>query len=152
MSSLRIREMDTEDIHRVQHLMEQLNEVFETGHDISEKAINATFKEMRGQHTMYLNFVALLDNQIAGFISGVIYKTFFHPKGTLLINELVVDSEHRGKKIGEALLRQAFAAAREHKVNEIEVGTTFENKAAIQFYKKNGLKDESIILGQELNE
>jgi len=152
MSSIQVREMSTDDIPLVQYLMEQLNEVFETSHDISQNAINNTFREMRGQHTIYFNFVALLNNQITGFISAVIYKTFFHPKGTLLINELVVDKQHRGKKIGEALLRQAFEVARKHKVNEIEVGTTFENKAAIKFYKKNGLKDESIILGKELNE
>ena len=37
-------------------------------------------------------------------------------------------------------------------VNELEVGTTRMNRLAIDFYRKNGLTDEAVILGMEINE
>lgn len=151
MDDLVIRELKKEDLKQVQELTEQLNELYKTGHDISINAISNTFRDMEDKNKFYINFVAQINDQIVGFISSIIYKTFFHPKGTLLINELIIDKNQRGKKIGERLLKKLMEIGLEKELNEIEVGTTFANKQAIEFYKKNGLVDESILLGKELN-
>jgi GNAT superfamily N-acetyltransferase len=151
METITIREMEAGDIPRIRNLVEQLDDVFATSHDISLGAIRKTFTTMIGNKNVYVNYIALSGDVIVGFISTVAYKTFFHSGGTLLINELVVDRENRGKKIGERLLGEATEYARWNGLNEIEVGTTFDNKEAIAFYRKNGLVDESIVLGRELN-
>ena len=99
---------------------------------------------------IYKNYVAKSDNKIVGFISMVFYKTCFHPGGTALINELIVAQKYRGKGIGKSLLERAIKVAVDNSSNEIEVSTTNDNEAAIRFYQRNGLIDESILLGKEL--
>ena len=70
--------------------------------------------------------------------------------GTALINELIVTRQYRGKGIGRLLVQRAIDAAVEMGANEIEVSTTRDNEQAIRFYRRNGLVDESVVLGKEL--
>lgn len=146
-----IKEMNKNDITYVQKLIKQLDYIYKSGHDISINAISNTFLEMEKNKNIYKNFIAVLNEKIIGFISAVFYKTFFHTGGTAFINELIIDENFRGKKIGEKLILTIIEIADNLNFNEIEVSTSFENKKAIQFYKKNGLIDESILLGKELN-
>ena len=150
ISEIEIRKMTENDLAEVQLLLVQLNESFGAEHDISIGALTSSFKLMRTQNDSYQNYVAVCENKIVGFITVIIYLTFFHCKGTLLINELAVDKNYRGMKIGEKLIHHMIDTAKNLGLNEVEVGTTFENKDAIRFYKKNGLTDESLLLGKEL--
>jgi ribosomal protein S18 acetylase RimI-like enzyme len=150
MSELRIREMNEKDLLGVQRLVGQLNEVFKTDHEISLRAIRSTFRVMIKEQHKYINFIALLDERLVGFVSAAIYKTFFHSHGTLLINELVVDTAERGKGIGGKLLQTLLEIARSDQMNQIEVETSTDNQKAIEFYKKYGLVDESLVLGKEI--
>ncbi|MBN1698090.1 MAG: GNAT family N-acetyltransferase [Spirochaetales bacterium] len=151
MDKVFIREMCAGDIEGVHRLMEQLDSIFDSHHDISFDTIKRTFAEMEEKNDIYVNYIAEVDNAIMGFISAVVYKTFFHKSGTLLINELVIDRESRGKGIGEKLLQTVIGIARDRGLNEVEVSTSFDNKRAIVFYRKHGLIDESIVCGMELN-
>ena len=126
ISEIEIRKMTEKDLDEVQILLEQLNESFGSEHDISIGALTTSFKMMRTQNDNYLNYVAVFGDKIVGFITVIIYLTFFHCKGTLLINELVVDKKYRGMKIGEKLLQHMIDIAKDRGLNEIEVGTTFE--------------------------
>ena len=101
---------------------------------------------------LYHNYVAEFHGDIVGFISLVIYKTFFHSGGTALINELIIDVKYRGKGLGTKLIDKAKEISIKKNVNELEVGTTRMNRLAIDFYRKNGLTDEAVILGMEINE
>ena len=150
MENLLIRDMTENDIGQVQILMGQLNEIFETQHDISGTAIKTTFLEMTDKKDNYINLIAEENGEIVGFISSAIYKTFFHSGGTLLINELIVDKVCRGRNVGKVLLDRIVELAEELGLNEVEVGTTFDNTGAIKFYKANGLTDESVVLGKDL--
>jgi ribosomal protein S18 acetylase RimI-like enzyme len=145
-----IREMHEQDTARISDLMAQLDELFHSGHDISPEAIASTFEEIKEHNGIYKNYVAVLDDKIVGFISVVVYKTFFHPGGTALINELIVDKDYRGQGIGELLINKIKVLANIRRFNEIEVSTTLDNKKAIAFYKKNGFVDENVLLGMEL--
>ena len=150
MENIHILEMKSEHIDDVQKLIGQLNELFSTDHDISMDAIRKTAMNMIQFKDIYLNFVAMEGNKIVGFISTIFYKTFFHPGGTVLINELVIDKAFRGKGIGMRLISEIKEIAKQRRMNEIEAGTTFNNKKAINFYKKAGLTDEGMLLGEEL--
>ena len=105
---------------------------------------------MQAQPKVYRNFVAESEGRIVGFLSMVLYRTFFHAGGTALINELVVADGFQGRGIGRSLVKQAVGTADDLGMNEVEVATTFENTNAVAFYKKCGLTDESLLLGTEL--
>jgi ribosomal protein S18 acetylase RimI-like enzyme len=145
-----IREMIKQDIPQVAGLIEQLDEIFTSGHNITKQVIESTFIKMNEYKNIYNNYVAVLDDKVVGLMSTVVYKTFFHPGGTMLINELVVDKNFRGRGIGELFINKIKQLSKEKKLNEVEVSTSFENKKAIDFYKKKGFTDESILLGMEL--
>ncbi len=145
-----IRDMHKEDVARVADLMGQLDELFNSGHDIFAETITATFEKMYEHKSIYKNYVALLEDKIVGFMSVIIYKTFFHAGGTALINELIVDKAVRGRGIGELIINKIKVLANIQRFNEIEVSASIDNKKAINFYKKNGFVDESILLGMEL--
>jgi ribosomal protein S18 acetylase RimI-like enzyme len=146
-----IRTMQEQDIKGVTRLMLQLDGEIDSGHCLSPAVINATFAAMREDPRRYRNYVAENDGGVIGFISSVVYKTFFHPGGTALINELIVGREYRGRGIGQKLIQKILTMAREEKLNEVEVSTWFENKKAIAFYRKRGFTDESLLLGIELS-
>jgi ribosomal protein S18 acetylase RimI-like enzyme len=151
MNKVIIREMTSDDLAAVQCLLQQLDGMFKSEHDISFNAVRTTFLEMEGKRDIYINYIAQYEDTIVGFISAVRYKTFFHKRGTALINELIIDERYRGKGIGEKLVHTMIEISREAGLNEVEVSTSSENEKAISFYKKNGLIDESILLGMELN-
>ena len=150
MKNITIRPMTSEDINEVLRLVRQLDESFLSGHGISHEEIKKTIGTMRGNKYIYYNYVAEAENGICGLISAVVYVTFFHSGGTCLINELIVDKEFRGYGIGKQLIDTVIKMSQQLKLNEVEVSTTCENAKAISFYRKNGLRDESILLGMEL--
>jgi ribosomal protein S18 acetylase RimI-like enzyme len=92
-----------------------------------------------------------MDDQVIGFLSLVLYRSFFHRKGTALVNELVVKKEFRNQQIGKALLEHAFSVATEAGMDELEVGVMKENTHALTFYRKNGFGEEYLLLGKEFS-
>lgn len=104
----------------------------------------------RDRGETYANCAAELDGRVVGFLSAVFYRTPFHPGGTCLINELVVDERSRGRGAGRALLDHLEREALRRGMDEIEVGTEKANRAARRFYRASGFDDECILLGRHL--
>lgn len=152
MPQITIRKAGPADAEVVGALVAELDAVFDSGHDLSLVTIGKTLEAMEARPEAYFNYLAEEDGKALGFVSTVVYKTLFHHGGTMLINELVVNAGARGKGIGKLLLEAMTELARQLQLNEIEVGTTMDNSAAISFYRKNGLTDASVLLGKELQE
>ncbi len=146
---MEIRAIGTQDIDQVSDLIVQLAEDLGEDFRVGHEQCMAHYEDMLQHGDMYQNFVYCIDGVIAGFISMVMYRSFFHKKGTALINELVVKKEFRQQHIGSALLKHSIAIAQEFMMDEIEVGVMIENTKAIEFYRRNGLDEEYILLGKE---
>jgi RimJ/RimL family protein N-acetyltransferase len=52
--------------------------------------------------------------------------------------------EHRGKGIGEALIRAALAQARQRGMTRVELTVRADNERAIALYRKIGFADEGV--------
>lgn len=152
MPQITIRKAGPADAEVVGALVAELDAVFAGGHDLSPAAVEKTLTVMEARPEVYCNYLAEEDGKALGFVSTVVYKTLFHHGATMLINELVVSAGARGKGIGKLLLEAMTELARQLQLDEIKVGTTTDNSAAISFYKKNGLVDVSVLLGRELQE
>ncbi|MBN1620058.1 GNAT family N-acetyltransferase [candidate division WOR-3 bacterium] len=148
---MEVRKLEARDIAQIKILLEELAETL--GHDFStdERELKRQLGEMETNPVIYGNFVLEENEKILGFISLVHYGSFFHRKGTTLINELVVGESARGKGAGKILLEKAFEEAKMRDMDEIEVGVMKENLRAQEFYKKNGLEEESLLLGKEFD-
>jgi len=143
-----IRNWKEEDLDEITTLMNELAESLkDDDYLISEETVRKLFKDMN--NSIYESYVYETDNRIVGFISLVFYKSIFHREGTALINELIVKEEYHNKGIGKDLLHYAIKRSLERGMDEIEVGVMQENLKAIEFYKRNGLTDEYLLLGKD---
>ncbi len=107
MESISIRPCEAGDLPAVHDLLVQLNEATHGAPEFTPEVLSQLFAEMQQAPGFYDNRVAVCDNQVAGFISVIFYKTLFHTGGTALINELVVSRAYRGRGIGQALVAKA---------------------------------------------
>ena len=63
---------------------------------------------------------------------------------TLYIDDLCVDEAHRGRHIGQALYEYVLDFARRSGCYNVTLNVWAENKAALAFYQKQGLKTQKI--------
>jgi ribosomal protein S18 acetylase RimI-like enzyme len=144
-----IRTCTAADLPAVETLLRQLTEVAHGEQGFSQDHLRRLLAEMDTAPNVYVNRVAVLDQQVVGFLAAVFYKTLFHEGGTCLINELVVDRSVRGRGIGEQLVDDIVQQARQRGMDEVEVGTEQDNLRAVQFYRKCGFNQSYVLLGME---
>lgn len=98
----------------------------------------------------YELMVAELDGEIFGFVDQWIIHDFCHGGKLSYIQNLYVAPRYRKKGIGSKLLRRIINTAKKKGVLEIHMVTGFDNKPAIELYKKHGLVKESLQFEMEL--
>ena len=98
----------------------------------------------------YELLVAEVEGETVGFIDYWVIHDFAHGAKLGYIQNLYVTSKHRRRGVGGRLLEEIIRRARDKGVLEIHVVTEFENKAAINLYRKHGLVKESLQLEREL--
>jgi ribosomal protein S18 acetylase RimI-like enzyme len=144
-----IREWRLEDLPRVRALLSELSASIGHGYHADDEVLRNHFQLMAKQPDVYATFVAEEDDEIVGFVSVVFYRSVLHHTGTALVNELVVAENRRGRGLGEELLSLCVELARQRGCDEIEVGVEKGNQRAIDFYRKNGMDEEYVLLGRE---
>ncbi|HNR47448.1 MAG TPA: GNAT family N-acetyltransferase [Anaerolineaceae bacterium] len=144
-----VRPCELKDLPAVLGLLTQLEEVAHAQSDLKLERLRELFVEMAERPEIYLNLVCEADGQVAGFLSMIFYRTFFHRGGTALVNELVVDGQQRGLGLGQLLMQTAITEALARDMDEIEVGTEEDNQAAQAFYSRAGLNERYVLLGME---
>jgi GNAT superfamily N-acetyltransferase len=93
----------------------------------------AKFLSSEGHHL----FVALLDDETIGFVSGV--ETTHPDKGTeMFLYELSVHPDHRRRGVGTALVKALADLARDRGCYGMWVGTESDNVAALATYRAAG--------------
>ncbi len=146
---LLIRKCLPSDLVTVLHLMAQLGEFAHVEFKPDPGNFKKIFTAMEKRPETYINLICVQNDQIAGFLSMVFYRSFLHKVGSALINELVVDEAGRGQGIGKRLVEAAIAEARKRGMDEIEVSTEVDNLAAREFYRRVGFDEEYVLLGKE---
>jgi ribosomal protein S18 acetylase RimI-like enzyme len=63
-----------------------------------------------------------------------------------LVEDLVVDSEYRGMKIGAGLLEQLQSRAQKMGLSRLQLAADKTNSAALEFYRKVGWEQTSLLL------
>jgi len=98
----------------------------------------------------YALLVADADGRIIGFIDHWVINDFVHGGKLGYIQNLYVSPEYRRKGVGSSLLKEMIERAKANRVLEIHVSTEFDNRGAIEFYRKQGCPEEHLQLGMEL--
>lgn len=88
--------------------------------------------------------------QIIGMGSGILVQTLMGSK--VLIEDVIVDKEHRGQKLGERIIEKLIEYAQQNKAKYIELTSKPARKAANELYKKLGFrKRKTNVYRLELN-
>ena len=85
--------------------------------------------------------VAEEEGKIVGF-TGCLY---FEAVGRAEIGPLEVDAEHRRKGVGEALIKGMTEFLKEKKIRRVAAKVKADNRAAQQFFIKQGFRIESCL-------
>jgi PhnO protein len=94
----------------------------------------------------HVALVAEEDGEVVGFVNANFRRQLHHlaPVGT--IDELVVDTDRRGRRIGEQLVEAVLAEARRRGADVVEVMTHERRERARAFYRRCGFEATSIKL------
>ena len=143
VKTIKIRSANEKDLQSLVILAEE----FIPGEAEKKKRINVLKQALRSPN--YQLLVAELEGEIAGFIDQWVIQDFTHGAKLSYIHSLYVSSEHRRKGIASKLLQETIKNAKNMGVLEIHVTTRFDNKPAINLYKKHGLVKEHLELEKE---
>ena len=146
---MNIRILAADDLPSVNRLIQQLAAATGTDVSIRPGQLERIFERMAAHPDLYLNLVAEQAGDVVGMISVVCYQTWFHPGGTALINELIVDEQARNQGIGKQLIDAAIEEAHKRGMDELEVGTKGDNLGAQRFYRRCGFDHSYVLLGME---
>jgi GNAT superfamily N-acetyltransferase len=86
--------------------------------------------------------VAEIDGKVVGTLVVAILPNLAHGGAPYAVVEnVVVDEEHRGEGIGRALMHDALALARETGAYKLTLSTNARRKEAHEFYRSLGMKE-----------
>lgn len=74
------------------------------------------------------------------------------PIKTLFIEDLCVDEQVRGQKIGEQLFQYALVFAKKQGCYNLTLNVWNDNTGALRFYERMGLKPQETVMEQILDE
>ena len=142
MSEINFRLVKEEDINDVFILLNQLKKI--DLENIDRKKAWNDFKS----NTSSNSIVGIYNNRIVAYGSVVIENKI---RGEVAghIEDIVVDSEVRGKMVGVSLIKELIEISRKYGCYRI---TLFCNKKLINFYSRNGFKVNNVVMKKYLSE
>lgn len=152
MSEINIRRAKDDDIPTLDKLLFQVHEVHHKARpDLfkadAKKYTDEQLKEILANDKTPV-FVAESDGKILGY-AFCIHKQFINDNNmtdvkTLYIDDLCVDENERGKHIGKKLYDFVVSYARENGYYNVTLNVWADNKKAVGFYEKIGLRVQKI--------
>lgn len=96
-------------------------------------------------------YLCATDGQhVVGFGSLTLKNNLWQEGYLAHIDELVVDSEYRGRGAGTLLLDQLIVVAREKGCRRVELDSAFHRKQAHQFYEQHDFQNRGFLFSREL--
>ena len=142
MSKINFRPVKEEDINDVFILLNQLKKI-----DLEKIDRKKAWNDFNS-NTSSNSIVGIYNNKIVAYGSVVIENKI---RGEVAghIEDIVVDSDVRGKMVGVSLIRELIEISRRKGCYRI---TLFCDKKLINFYSRNGFKVNNVVMKKYLSE
>lgn len=146
-----IRKAKTEDFDSILSLANQLYKAeqpfdknIKDGYYNTEKGRKGLLKDIKARKKLF--FVAVLDNNIVGFVDGfIINKEDVYIEKIAYLDRISVDSKYKNKGIDSQLLNHFTCAVRDKGAKHIKLNAFKNNIPAISLYEKNDFNEYSIF-------
>lgn len=130
--NLTIRKGEEEDFPALFRLIKELAD-FEK----APGSVTNTIERMKEEQKLFGFFVAEKDSQIVG--AAIYFFAYFTWVGkSLYLDDLYVQPDHRGQKIGSQLLKKIFEVAKEENCKRLRWQVLNWNTNAVELYRKLG--------------
>lgn len=154
---MRIKALTTNDfINNKSTILELLVETYMLNFDISKAKSEVICKGKIEELLEYLNqnhvilIGAYQEELLVGFLWS--YKHEFFGEKRLHINQIVVQTDYRGKKVGSKLMEAVEEVAKEQKINTIDLFVSEDNLKAINMYDSIGYMTERRYMKKNIQE
>ena len=147
-----IRFAKAQDVRGILELLRQVGQVHHLGRpdifrDKAQKYNEAQVLAMMNQQDNPI-FVAVERNEVLGY-GFCMMKTYANDPviadhTTLYIDDLCVDENHRGQRIGRAIYEKILEYARCRKCHNVTLNVWSCNPGAMKFYESLGLKPQKV--------
>ncbi len=96
--------------------------------------------------------VVTINSQVVGYLSGGIrtIESYRLPEKLSEIESMSVDTNFRLNGLGRSLIQRFKAWSKERDVSRIRVEASARNATALQFYRKRGFQDASVVFEMEI--
>ncbi|MET3696504.1 ribosomal protein S18 acetylase RimI-like enzyme [Bacillus oleivorans] len=133
-----IREASAKDINQLYILMKQYIVDFYKQPEPKESELKGLMHHLLENPSSGLQFVAEEDGELIGF--ATLYFTFstLKVKRQAILNDLFVDPNARGKKVGEQLFQKCLDYIQANNFSSMTWETAKDNKVAQSLYNKMG--------------
>lgn len=89
-------------------------------------------------------YIACINNEAVGFTQLYPLFSSVSMQAMLLLNDLYVDSNHRNKGIGEALINKAKAYCKAHNLKGLGIQTAYDNPAQNLYQRLGFVRDTDL--------
>ena len=141
-----IREIKEKDYPAVTKLL--INELWDN--KINDDHVVPFFSKVKNNEN-YINFVALSDGCVVGFISAITFLWVASERNNMFIQGIVVQNEYQNKGVGTKLLKHLENYADIKGITDIGLCSGFQRTAAHAFYERNGYGKITQYFGKILN-
>lgn len=151
-----IKQLDSRDYTLFKHLIQEyISEGYcadfhltkEAGSQISMERIKELDRYMQLDQAILIGIIE--EDQLWGFLWA--YKHEYYGQTRMHVTELTIDKKHRHEGLGELLMKEVEAIARQLHVSLIDLCVTDENIPAVGLYEKLGFHTERRYLTKEIS-
>lgn len=139
------RKSDIEDFEQIYGLLPQLWPDVK----LSKSKLRLAFRRAMNSELHY--YLCAVDRKaIIGFCSLSMRSSLWQQGFIAHIDEIIVDQAYRGRGIGTALMKKAFAIAGKRGCSRIELDSAFHRKRAHSFYERLGFENRAYVFSRKL--
>ncbi len=95
-------------------------------------------------------YIAYLEDKPVGYVALAIKDFGYRKSKYVEIENIGINPEYRSQGIGKLLVDETVKWAKEQKATKLFVSAYWNNKKAINFYKKNGFYESGLELDKKL--
>lgn len=146
-----IRKAEIKDLKDIQTLNKVL---FDLEYENYDSTLDTTWSNSKEATEYFKNaienditLVAVVENKIIGYLIGSLNTQNSYNKTIQAeLDNMCILEEYRKLGIGSKLFNKFKEICKENDINELKVVASYNNKNAINFYKKNGFEEAEITL------
>jgi GNAT superfamily N-acetyltransferase len=123
----------------------------ELGHPLATDLVGKRIAELTGLGDSYALFVATIDNEVIGVVSGFASPVLHYAAPVGRVSVIAIASSHIGSGVGSALLVHVEEFLTRQGCERVEVTSSAHRHLAHDFYRHRGYEQQGVRFAKKLD-